>query len=285
MKYDRFLNVARYNLAINRAQYLKMAVSLFLVMALPFLLFIVKTIWTMGITRNVDYALAATIPGSNIRGWMQVSFIFAMPIICGYMFHNLLTKQTRIKELTLPASNGEKFLFHALMTVAGAFVVYFVSFFVIDLLQYLYVALVFGFSRATFFSYQSLFFSHVEYTGCVDPITGIMGSYWGRFITNQAWVAYFSTFILGNAIKYKYNVLWTYVFHVALGFVSMMLLGLSMPMIIDADWTWLQNIEEQKVVLFLKIAFTLLFSFVTVFCWWMSYRLYCRAQITTRRNP
>lgn len=284
MKYDRFLKVARYNLAINRALYLKMAVSLFLVMALPLLLFIVKTIWTMGITRNVDYALAATIPGSNIRGWMQVSFIFAMPIICGYMFHNLLTKQTRTKELTLPASNGEKFLFHALMTVGGAFVVYFVSFFVIDLLQYLYVALVFGISHATFFPYKLLFFSY-KATGCVDPITGIMGDFWLGFILKQAWVAYFSTYILGNAIKYKYNVLWTYVFHVALGFVNMALLGLSMPMIIGADWTWLQNIEWEKAMLFFRISITLFFSFITIFCWWMSYRLYCRAQITTRRNP
>lgn len=284
MKYDRFLKVARYNLAINRALYLKMAVSLFLVMALPLLLFIVKTIWTMGITRNVDYALAATIPGSNIRGWMQVSFIFAMPVICGYMFHNLLTKQTRTKELTLPASNGEKFLFHALMTVGGAFVVYFVSFFVIDLLQYLYVALVFGISHATFFPYKLLFFSY-KATGCVDPITAFMGDFWLGFILKQAWVAYFSTYILGNAIKYKYNVLWTYVFHVALGFVSMALLGLSMPMIIGADWTWLQNIELEKAMLFFRISITLFFSFITIFCWWMSYRLYCRAQITTRRNP
>lgn len=281
MLYNRFLNVARYNLIINRAHYMKMALSLFLVMALPFLMFIMKTIWMMGLTKSVDYALSATVPGTNMGSWMMFSFLFVMPIICGYTFHNLLTKQSRIRELTLPATNGEKFLFHALITVGGAFLAYVVFYFLIDLLQFLYVGMLFNFDRAEFFPYTSIFFTTPEeLRNSISPMTSV----WLGIIANLAMMAYFSTFILGNALKYRHNVLWTYVFHIVLGFVSMICLGMSMPVIIGMNWEWLANIDGSQAELLIKIVGTIFFSLVIAFCWWMSYRLYCRAQITTLRN-
>ncbi|MBP5375793.1 MAG: hypothetical protein J6Y38_05615, partial [Bacteroidaceae bacterium] len=107
MNTTRFINVARWNFAINRAQYMKLALSLFLIMSAPLLFFILKTIWVSAISGSTELALAS-VPGTSLGTWMSASFIFVLPILAGYTFHNLLTKQTRIKELTLPASNGEK---------------------------------------------------------------------------------------------------------------------------------------------------------------------------------
>ncbi len=268
MKLDRFLNVARWNFAVNRSQYMKMALSLFLVMAIPFLTFLLKTIWVTGITRSPEIALAS-FPGADMGDWMAVSFVFALPIICGYTFHNLLTKQSRIKELTLPASNGEKFLFHAVVTVGGALLTYIVGFMLINIIQYFYVGTVYGFSNAEWISYSSIFFD-------LDS--------WPAFIICLGWLAFASTFVLGNALNYRHNVLWTFVFHMGLGFVSMLCLGMIMPMLIEVDWSWLKNFDLSDAETFVKTIFVTFFTLVIVACWWLSYYFYCHAQITTKRN-
>lgn len=280
MNFNRFMNVARYNFAINRAQYTKLAFSLFLVMSLPLLIFILKTIWVFGVTHNTEWALAS-MPGVTMGNWMKMCFVFAWPILAGYTFHNLLTKQSRIKELTLPASNGEKFLFHALVTIGGAFLAYVVSYFLLDILQYLYVGIVFGFSNSEWVSYSPIFF---ESASASASIFGERVSFWLTLLADLYLIAFVSTFVLGNAIKYKHNVLWTYAFHWMLGFLSMMGMGLIIPLLKDVDWSWIQDFDPDRASTYIKVGATLFFSLVTVFCWWMSYRLYCRAQITTKRN-
>ena len=281
MNLNRFINVARYNFAINRAQYMKLALSLVLAMSLPLLIFIVKSIWVSAITHNTEWALAS-IPGTDMGNWMSVCFVFAWPILAGYTFHNLLTKQSRIKELTLPASNCEKFLFHALVTIVGSLLAYVVGYFMLDILQYFYVGIVYGFSNAEWIPYSSIFFAHNSNMD-IHLIDG-EASLWFTLISEFYLVAFLSTFVLGNAIKYKHNVLWTILFHWALGFIVLICMGMLVPMLKDIDADWLLSLDKDKVVTYLKVGSLTLASLITIFCWWMSYRLYCRAQITTKRN-
>ena len=285
MNYNRFLNVARYNFAINRAQYFKLALGLFLAMSMPLLHFILKTIWVSAITGNTQIALAS-IPGMSLGTWMGGCFIIALPLLAGYTFHNLLTKQSRIKELTLPASNGEKFLFHALMTIGGALLTYVECYFLLDIIQYFYVGIIYGFHHAEWIPYSSIFFSNVD-----ESHTYFFGndySVWFKLIMDMGLIALVSTFVLGNAIKYKHNVLWTILFHWAMGFLSFVCLGLCLPLLKDGalNWfaEWLNNLGEEQTFTLLRWSILLIFTAITVFCWWFSYRLYCRAQITTKRN-
>ena len=283
MNYNRFINVARWNFAINRSQYIKLALSLFLVMSLPLLMFILKTIWVFGITHNTEWALAS-VPGTSLGTWMSGCFVFALPILAGYTFHNLLTKQSRIKELTLPASNGEKFVFHALVTIGGAFLTYVVSFFLLAAIQYLFVGIVYGFSYAQWTPYASIFFGTNEIAQTGLPLLGGNAAFWLTLHMDLGLIAFVSTFVLGNAIKYKHNVLWTYLFHWGLGFLSIFCLGLCIPFFADMDLDWLKNLDIDQVTIGFRMAATIFLTAVTVFCWWLSYRLYCRAQITTKRN-
>lgn len=276
------MNVARWNLAINRSQYIKLALTLFLVMSLPLLMFIMKTVWVFGITSNKDMALLS-LPGTGMGEWMSGCFLFALPILAGYTFHNLLTKQTRIKELTLPASNGEKFLFHAVMTIGGAFLTYIVSYFLLDIIQYLYVGIVFGFPYARWIPYASVFFNNASAQG-VKLFFSDNAALWFTLTADLGLIAFVSTFVLGNAVKYKHNVLWTCLFHWAMGFLALFCMGLAIPFMRDADWTWLENVDGDMVACAAKWGLLLFFATVTVLCWWLSYRLYCRAQITTKRN-
>ena len=279
MNTTRFLNVARWNFAINRSQYMKLALGLFLAMSLPLLMFILKTIWVFGITHDTEWALAS-VPGTSLGTWMCSCFLFALPILAGYTFHNLLTKQTRIKELTLPASNGEKFLFHAIVTIGGAFLTYIVSYFLLDLIQYLYVGIIFGFSHSQWVPYVSIFFNDGFGAGDTLYTSGL----WFLVIMDLGLIAFVSTFVLGNAIKYKHNVLWTILFHWLMGFASLFLMGLCMPLFKDVDLEWLRDLDSDHVLATLKWGIAIFQIAVTAFCWWMSYRLYCRAQITTLRN-
>lgn len=277
------MNVARWNFAINRSQYLKLALSLFLVMSLPLLLFILKSVWVLGITGNREWAIAS-MPGVGMGTWMCGCFIFSFPILAGYTFHNLLTKQSRIKELTLPATNGEKFLFHALVTIGGALLTYVVSFLLLDVIQYLFVGIVYGFSYSEWVPYASIFFNGEFRSG--DSL--YVDSPWFLVIMDLALIAFLSTFVLGNAIKYRHNTLWTILFHWGMGFATMLCLGLCLPLLKDVDWggfaEWLQGIDEDNARYLLRGITIIFFSGIIAFCWWMSYRLYCRAQITTKRN-
>ncbi len=272
MNFNRFLNVARWNLTVNRSQYLKLALGLFLFMALPFLLFVVRSIWTLTFYRSTAIALAS-IPGDGMTAWMWTCFLFAMPILCGYTFHNLLTKQSRIKELTLPATNGEKFLFHTIVTVGGALLTYVVSFLLINLLQYLTVGVIYGFSNANWLPITPLLFTLTD--------DELISKGWVQLFAVLFWVAFFSTFVLGNALKYRQNVIWTYLFHMAFSLVMMVVMGLISASLVHTDMSCSNGILNMLV----KVLFVGVPSLVIVFCWWQSYRLYCRAQITSKRNP
>ena len=103
MNFNRFMNVARYNFAINRAQYTKLAFSLFLVMSLPLLIFILKTIWVFGVTHNTEWALAS-MPGASMGNWMTMCFVFAWPILAGYTFPSCLER----REVPLPRTGDHR---------------------------------------------------------------------------------------------------------------------------------------------------------------------------------
>ena len=282
MNTTRFINVARWNFAINRSQYLKLALGLFLAMSLPLLMFILKSIWVSAVTGNAEWALAS-IPGTSLGTWMSMCFTAALPLLAGFTFHNLLTKQSRIKELTLPATNGEKFLFHALVTIGGAFLTYVVGYLLLDLLQYFYVGVVYGFSRAQWIPYFPILFDNADNASAGAYFFG-KGAIWATLIGDAALIAFVSTFVLGNAIKYKHGVLWTILFHWLLGFASLFILGLCIPLFKNVDPEWVRDLDPDHILITLKWGFLVVLVAVTAFCWWMSYRLYCRAQITTKRN-
>ena len=286
MKLDRFMNVARWNFAINRSHYLKLALGLFFAMSLPLLLFILTTMWMSAVTGNAEYALAS-LPGTGLGTWMCGCFYFALPLMAGYTFHNLLTKQTRIKELTLPASNGEKFLFHALVTIGGALLTYVVSFFLLAALQYVFVGVFYGFSHAQWVPYCSIFFN-TTVEAFWEYLDGYSNTTMQVVIGDLALMAFVSTFVLGNAIKYKHGVLWTLLFHWTLSFFIFFCVGLSLPLLaeVDLEWLfdWLNELGPEAILNGLRWLAIIILTVIIVFCWWMSYRLYCHAQITTKRN-
>ena len=94
------------------------------------------------------------------------------------------------------------------------------------------------------------------------------------------------SFCLVNAWKYKYNIPWTFLFY----FVFQNAFGLLMlfvgKLFITSEFAnrfadWLGGTNPTTWVVCLNIFAVLLYLGI----WCVTYRLYCRAQITTRRNP
>lgn len=284
--FSRFTAVARWDLAVNRPFYTKAVVFIASLISLPVLLKYLNMPWFHTISsgnREIFYQLAAEDHVAGLAASMFTIASIIMVVIMGYTFHNMLTKQGRINELTLPASNLERFSWHACRSFIGGGLVILGSILLADLLH---VVLGFIILRQT--SFHSIFLAHIDtafaffdntfssYATVMAALTAIMAA-----INNL------TIFVLGNAWKYRHNIIQTILFLMALSLVGVVCLGYSITFISDAE-SFLKFMEKfvRDVSLETVVTCTFIFSLlVSVLLWWAAYRLYAHAQITTRRNP
>jgi len=263
----RFVNFGKWDLAINKTFYSKAFFAIFGIMAAPVL---VRCFMFLTYAGQGEYAweiFTANMGETTIR-----FFGLILPFLFGFVFHNLSTKQGRISELTLPASNCERFVWHACLILFGSLAIAVFSFFVLDLLQYIFVGSVFGFSHAHEFIASML--SMFENSG------GFRGN---EYIRHLARVAFLSTFVLGNALKYRQNILLTIAFHIVFFLVGMFCAALLVGLLLEKQMygysTWID--EHEAMMETIAVAF---FVLETTGCWVWSYVLYRKAQVTTKRN-
>ncbi len=254
----RFASVARWDTTINRAFYLRAAFIIFIIMAAPALLYLCGDI----AERNVAYlSYAYEVANVTIR-----NFILIFPFLFGYLFHNLMTKQGRINELTLAATNLEKFLWHTCLIVFGSLAVAIVSFFLIDMIYNLGIAIAFGTEHTQEFV-GALLSYHAAMQHYLEPFD-IMGMS-DELPLLIAYLAVITIFAVGNAYKYRHNIpttlLWLFV--------------LMLLMLFLAPFALFNNFSHTEVIVIEIIVLVLIAA-----GWALTYHLYCRAAITARRN-
>ena len=136
--FNRFLNVARWDLSVNSKFYTRSALLMVAIICMPIVIYYLYNMLTNGFfftTETYD----------NIYSFVSIDTILGLVytiITSGYIFHNLLTKQGRINELTLPATNLERFLWHVVVIVIGVQVVWLVGF----VFRFVACSLPFGYS-------------------------------------------------------------------------------------------------------------------------------------------
>ncbi|MGN0234397.1 MAG: hypothetical protein ACI4B5_08260 [Bacteroidaceae bacterium] len=285
----RFLSVGRWDMTINKKFYLSQVASL-LVLAVTPVVFQYLLWWSSGRISILDFSGSAGDP-SIVQNTLDLGLFYMIitnfiPIIYfGYMFHNLLRKQGRIAELTLPASNVERFLWHALFSLFAPLLVFGCCVVCADIVNLLF-ALLFGCLPMV----SSLTCSWFGSLADMLPkrfCSGLDCSCWMFAFMTLSSLCYVSTFALGNAIKYRYNIILTWLAHMlfwmVLGLGAMFTFGLLLQvfgrecfshMVIDI------NINE-PLWLALGCVFMLI---LLIGIWALTYWLYCKAQITTRRN-
>lgn len=274
----RFINVAKWDLTINSSFYLKAVFMIFVLMALPLIFSVTGTLFAWMFSGEF-YPESVQVTS---LGGMFTAFIYALPLFGGYTFHNLLTRQSRINELTLPSTNFERFTWHVLLTIVGAVLVAMLSMVVIDVIQFVYVGSLAGFDSAKSvilnmgdnFKEVAELFKQLPHAGTMTTIITL-----GYFIG-------MSVFVLGNAVKYRHNIILTILFKMAVGIVLFLIFAVSVTMLknylfeqghIYSIDNVLSSLPIGEIVITIQVL-------VLALCWWLSYRFYSRAQITTKRN-
>lgn len=285
----RFLSVARWDMVINRKFYLNQAAGLLVLATFPVVLRFLLW-WASGEISllglgspqgQCDVSLVGHAAGLA-RFYDIVTAV--LPIVSlGYMFHNLVRKQGRVAELTLPASNVERFLWHALFCLLAPQLAFACSVFCADALNLLFSVLFGCFSHVHSLTAAWLANEWAD----ADLLNHLCAHPSLAYVTILlASLCYTSTFALGNALKYRYNIIYTLMAHLFLWMVFgvgvMFMAGIVLQFVghdlIVASLEW--NPDSTVVLVLLS----LLLLALLVGIWALTYRLYCHAQITSRRN-
>ncbi|MCD8304413.1 MAG: ABC transporter ATP-binding protein [Prevotellaceae bacterium] len=265
-----FRGVARWDMTINARFYLRSSLIIFVLLALPTLSSVFQML-TVPREMAGDYGYWLTAEAA--RGTLR-NYILLLPWLYGWMLHNLTTRQGRIMELTLPATNAEKFLWHALFPLLGSLAVAVASWIVLDLVHWLVGCAMLGLGRDGEFIASLLRLSVAEGE---PPLEGLLGFPGGGLLM----LCFLSSFALGNACKYRQNVVYTLLADLGVCFLCFILtVILSFALFSRVDIAWdLGNLAHRAVV-----ASRVVLVVVAVACWWLAYWLYTRAAFTSKRN-
>ncbi len=281
--FKRFINVARWDLSVNSKFYTRSAIMMMAFISTPIVLFYLYNMLTkgfllMGNTSDNVESFAMTI------GLIGLAYSV---ISAGYMFHNLLTKQGRISELTLPATNLERFVWHAVVIMIGVPLVFFCGVVVADFLHFLFRLMI---TNADIQSLTAAYYWS-DFEGWHNATPGLedfMEDYGYELVTTIfIWGAcYTRSFSLFNAWKYKYNIPITFLFYFILWTVLPLVLLFLGTMLFSEEYVldfmnWLKDANPHNIIIGMGIVGILVYIGI----WLLTYRLYKRAQLTTKRNP
>ena len=312
---ERFANFASYDLTINKSFYRNMAiVTVAGALCIALLGFIARyTIYDSVVNDTMSGQAYSYVPAADSfedYNWMYLTalyelgfFLIMLQIFAGCWAHNLRNKQGRINELTLPATNLEKFTWHALLVLVGGFILCILSLLIADGFNALLTLINYGTENGI----KSLTTSVGEMCS-MRGITEIVfmrgiGHRSGEVITDNETIQYFNAFtvlvfcsaffqstiyFLGNAFKYKYNIILTYAALQVLGtvlsfvFFICVALGANVPTIMDTTTPDIEDVGQALTILYYVLSFITLVA-SAFFIWW-SYNRYTKAQITSSSN-
>ena len=297
---NRFTQYARYDLTVNRTFYRNMAItSAAIVLAITILGFLIRWIIKANTSEyELEFVGADAYAGIGGTVIFLSVFIGTMSYVyAGCFNHPLRNKQSRISVLTLPATNAEKFLWHACITIVGGHLLLLASLLTADLVNFIF-SLAVGFPVDHIYSITiNLFQASIGemgtgmgvFSAASEQMYGPEGigslRYYLITLALASGIWYMTTFVFVNAIKYRYNIVWTILAHTALQFV------LSTLTIMGAILftTQIDNFtpSEEQMETFMKVGYwaaMTIFVGTTIWMWWGAWRLYKKAQITSSLN-
>ncbi len=276
--FKRFLNVARWDLSVNSKFYTRSALLMVAVICMPVVLYY---LYSMVMKSYLSFATIY----DTAEGFATVINLIGlayMIIASGYMFHNLLTKQGRINELTLPATNLERFIWHAVVVIVGVDVVFFAGVLTADLLHVLFRLPIPNaeIHSITLAAYNYDFSELLELDQFNKNTFGLI-----VFFFLMA-LCYVRSFSLVNAWKYRYNIPLTFfIYFLIQTFLPLLVLFIVTQFISPEFVSNLLNWLNEKSITFWIVCLDIIAALLYVGIWLLTYRLYKRAQLTTKRNP
>lgn len=273
----RFLNVVRWDLTINRKFYTRVGIGIALALCSPVILVFFFG-WLFG-----EYQLQGDPTPDSVQTIMSFLVMLVPPIVIltpGFMFHSLITKQGRINEFTLPATNLEKMLWRVIVVFVGIQVCIFLGLLLADLLHAVIGYLAFNLcdlQPITKTFYGGLFDTTVFFVGAPSK-----NDAYALFVF--LWLmglSYVSTFSMVNAWKYRFNIPITLAMHFFLWivfFVFSVAISLLFPGII------VKILDSASALQSFLITLDVLAALLFVGIWMITYWLYKHAQLTSKIN-
>lgn len=297
----RCAQYARYDLTLNRAFYRNIAiVTAALIAGITVLGFMFRWI---GI-RNLPDANLVFSDGAYTVTWTTFWITCLTGILCvlyaGCIHHPLRTKQSRISVLTLPATNAEKFTWHTLLVIVGGALVCLGSILLADGVNAL-LSLLVGFSPDQIYSITA---EHLRYYtlsmswGPLNQFDEMAADPRGHEIYVYVVLSAFassiwslSAYAFGNAVKYRYNIMWTLLALQVLEFVLTVLFIICSFAFGEHLFEWIEtsagewSVEQgMTMVRTFFITMIALLVLTSALMWWGNWRLYNKAQITSKLN-
>ena len=297
----RFMQYARYDLTLNQSFYRNMAlVTAALSVGIAVLGFLGR--WRASVSflgnDDMDFANQYTV---TITAFFITMVVGIMSIVfAGCIHHPLRTKQSRISVLTLPATNAEKFTWHTLLVIVGGALVCLGSILLVDGVNAL-LSLLVGFSPDQIYSITA---EHLRYYtlsmswGPLNQFNEMAADPRGHEIYVYVVLSAFassiwslSAYAFGNAVKYRYNIVWTLLALQVLEFILTVLFIICSIFFGEhffewmetnaGEWTFEQGMMMVRTFFITMIALLVLTS---ALMWWGNWRLYNKAQITSKLN-
>ena len=284
---ERFVNFAKYDLAINKSFYRNLSLAT-IVGTFGIALFGFMIRWNIWQNNVSEYSLNEESFNTFDFAWdcsgtsacLLVFCTLMLTGFCGCWAHNLRSRQNRIMELTLPAANIEKFVWHLVLTVGGGALLVVLSAVLADGLN----ALLCLFAMPKGAEVPSLIakmwslitFSMIEDAGVAKAL--IISLCICSYILQLAF------YIYGNSLKYKFNIILTYA---AEQVISLVLSIIFITIVTSIHTSWSISMSDDDVeTMFEYILYgisTIEIILATIFVW-LSYRNYVKAQLITQLN-
>lgn len=269
MDKNRFLQVLRWELLLSRRQIVIMALALFALVVIPQMLTLIfkptaSSAYTTGILSSM--ALLAYFPCSG-----------------ALIFSSLRSRQQRINNFMLPASNLEKFIARYLVLAVVMPLAAIAGFFAGDVLQHLI----------------SLIVNH----NAAKWATGIFDIFWNQTFNNGFFIFYadlnggtapaqgFLAVLLGGITQHACFLLFGSLYHkhpLVMAILTWMGIGIAL-LTLGALGTWLLTSflnSGYTVILYnawWKVLYFIVNIAIIVFCYWFAFRRYTRLQVINNR--
>ena len=268
---QRFGNVCSRLVMIRKQEYFRMFLGLML--AFTFFSVLACNPFHLEALSDEDYKLAFL----KISGLIGV-ISFIIVVLSGSMIiSDLKTKQQRIDELALPATNLEKFVARAIGSTLLAVVIFLVAFFVADLLQMLINMLL---HKGTFASTTVMIKDAITKIRILDIKPSAEETFMSVSISNiLSFLAPNACYILGGMLFRKTAWLKTSLALIILGIIIFSLfVGYGYLVYKYTDYVvyipeWIQSKWFSTTLSIVQI----------VVCYYFAYRIYCRLQAINTR--
>lgn len=284
---ERFVNFAKYDLAINKSFYRNLSLAT-IVGTFGIALFGFMIRWNIWQNNVSEYSLNEESFNTFDFAWdcsgtsacLLVFCTIMLTGFCGCWAHNLRSRQNRIMELTLPAANIEKFVWHLVLTVGGGALLVVLSAVLADGLNALLClfAMPKGVEVPSLIAkmWSFLTFSIIEDAGDAKALV--------VSLCVCSYILQLAFYIYGNSLKYKFNIILTYA---AEQVISLVLSIIFITIVTSIHTSWSISMSDDDVeTMFEYILYgisTIEIILATIFVW-LSYRNYVKAQLITQLN-